>query len=42
LTTDEGTVANRQILAFWDLSADRTVSVGQTLTLQNLELRFTE
>lgn len=41
LTTDEATVANRQILAFFDLSSDRTVSSGQPLTLQNIELRGT-
>lgn len=42
LTTDEGTVGNRQVIAFWDLVSDRSVSVGQTLTLQNCELRLTE
>ena len=42
LTTDEGTVGNRQVIAFWDLTSDRSVSVGQTLTLQNCELRLTE
>ncbi len=42
LTTDEATVGNRQILAFFDLTADRQVSVGQPLTLQNCELRLTE
>lgn len=42
LTTDEATVANRQIIGFWDLEADRTVSAGQNLTLQNCELRLTE
>ncbi len=42
LVTDEATVANRQVIAFWDLTSDRTVSSGQTLTLQNLELRLTE
>jgi hypothetical protein len=31
---------NRE-LAWWDLS-DRTVSAGQTLTLQNCELRLSE
>lgn len=38
LTTDEATVGNRQVIAFFDLSADRSVSDGQTLTLQNTEL----
>lgn len=42
LTDDDATQANREIIAFWDLSSDRTVSSGQTLTLQNLELRLTE
>ena len=42
LTDDNGTVANREILAYWDLSSDRSVSDGQSLTLQNCELRLTE
>lgn len=42
LTDDNGTVANREIYAYWDLSSDRSVSSGQTLTLQDLELRLTE
>jgi len=42
LTDDNATVANRQVMAYWDLVSDRTVSVGQTLTLQNCELRITE
>lgn len=42
LTDDNATVANRQVIAFWDLVSDRTVSVGQTLTLQNCEIRITE
>jgi len=42
LTDDDGTVANREVLAYWDLSSDRTVSDGQTLTLQDLELRLNE
>ena len=41
-TDDNGVVANREISAFWDLVAARTVTVGQTLTLQNCELRLTE
>lgn len=41
LTTDEATVANRQIIAYWDLGSDRSVSITQTLTLPNLELRGT-
>lgn len=38
LTTDEGTVGNRQVIAAWDLGSDRTVSDTQILTLQNTEL----
>lgn len=41
LTTDEGTVGNRQIEVAWDLASPRTVSTGQTLTLQNAEVRLT-
>lgn len=42
LTDDNVTVGSRQVLAYWDLVSDRVVSVGQTLTLQNCELRLTE
>ena len=42
LTDDDGTVANREIYAYWDLTSARSVSDGQTLTLQNLELRINE
>lgn len=42
LTTDEVTVGNRQVVAWFDLVSDRAVSVGQTLTLQNCEIRITE
>lgn len=42
LTDDNVTVGSRHVLAWWDLSSDRTVSNGQTLTLQNCELRLTE
>lgn len=38
LTDDDGTVANREVYAYWDLSSDRQVSSGQTLTLEDLEL----
>ena len=41
LTSDEATVANRQVFAWHDLVSDRSVSVGQPLTLQDLELRTT-
>jgi hypothetical protein len=41
LTTNEGTVGSRQVEIGWDLTSARTVSVGQTLTLQNAEARLT-
>jgi hypothetical protein len=41
LLTDEATVANRQVICWWDLTSDRTVSSGQPLTLQDCELRLT-
>lgn len=41
LTDDDGTIANREIYAWWDLSSDRSVSDGQTLTLTDLELDLT-
>ena len=40
LIDDNGTVSAREIYAWWDLSSDRSVSSGQPLTLQNLELRL--
>ncbi len=42
LTDDNGTVGNRIIVGWWDLVSDRTVSNGQDLTLQDLELRLQE
>ena len=42
LTDNNATEGSREVLAFWDLSSERSVSSGQTLTLQNLELRLTE
>ena len=42
LTDDNATVANREVLAYWDLSSDRSVSSGDPLTLQDLELRLNE
>lgn len=42
LLDDNVTVGSRQVIAYWDLSSDRTVSDGQTLTLQNAELRVVE
>lgn len=42
LTDDNATVGSREVIYFWDLTSDRTVSTGQALTLQNLEIRITE
>jgi hypothetical protein len=42
LLTDEGTVGNRQVVKYWDLSSDHTVSAGQTLTLADLQARGKE
>ena len=42
LLDDNVTVASRLVLAFYDLTSDRTVSDTQTLTLQDIELRDTE
>lgn len=42
LTDDNATQGSRQVIAYWDLTSDRSVSSGQTLTLQNCEIRLTE
>ena len=42
LTDDNATVADREVLFYWDLSSDRSVSDGQTLTLQDCEIRINE
>lgn len=42
LTDDNGTVSAREIYAWGDLVTDQSVSNGQTLTLQDFELRLTE
>ena len=42
LTDDDGTVANRNVMAYWSLGGGRSVSDGQTLTLQDCELQLTE
>lgn len=42
MTDDTVTVSGREVIAYWDLTSDRQVSDGQTLTLQNCELRLTE
>ena len=42
LCDDNATIASREVWAFWDLVSDRTVSSGQTLTLQDCEKRINE
>ena len=42
LTTDEATVATRDVIAYFDLVSARVVSTGQSITLQNCEIRGTE
>ena len=42
LTDDNATQGSREVLFYWDLGADYSVSSGQTLTLQNLEIRINE
>lgn len=42
LTDDNATQGSREVIFFWDLGADYAVSSGQTLTLQNLEIRINE
>ena len=39
---DNVTVGSREVWHFWDLVSDRTVSDGQTLTLQDCEVRINE
>lgn len=40
LTDDNATVGSREVFAYFDLSSDRTVSSGQTLTLDDPILRI--
>jgi hypothetical protein len=42
LLDNNATVNSRELWAFWDLTSDRTVSTGQTLTIQDAEIRLTE
>lgn len=42
LTDDNATIGSREVYAYWDLSTARSVSTGQTLTLQNCELDLNE
>ncbi len=41
LTDDNVTVGSREVYVSWDLGGARTVSDGQSLTLQDCELRLT-
>jgi hypothetical protein len=42
ITDDNVTDASREIYIYFDLTSDRTVSDGQTLTLQDCEIRLNE
>lgn len=42
LTDDNATQGSRLVLNYWDLVSDRSVSTGQTLTLENCEIRINE
>jgi len=42
MTDANATQGSREVLWYWDLTSDRVVSDGQTLTLQNLEARLNE
>lgn len=42
LTDDAGVVANREIYAFWSLGTARTLAVGETMTLADLQLEISE
>lgn len=39
LTDDNVTEGSREVYVGWDLGADRTITVGNDLTLQDLEIR---
>ena len=42
LTDDNATLADREVIAYWDLREGRTLANTETLTLQDLTLRFEE
>jgi len=42
LLDDNATVANREVIAYWDLQSDRSVTDGNSLTLIDCELRWNE
>ncbi len=41
LTDDNATAGSRNVYYYWDLSGPLSVSSGQTITLQNCEIRIT-
>jgi hypothetical protein len=41
LLDNNATVGSREVYAWWDLTSNRSVTVGQVFTLQNLELDIT-
>lgn len=42
ITDDDAVVANREVYHYGSLGGARVVSTGQTLTIQNFEIRLTE
>jgi len=42
LTDDNGTIANRQVIATWDLGTARSCTATHTITLQDCELQAIE
>lgn len=42
LVDDNATEGSREVYCYWDLGSDRSVSSGQTLTLQDLEMNLLE
>jgi len=42
LVDDDGTVADREIWIYWDLTSDRSVSSGQAITLDDCEIKISE
>lgn len=42
MTDDNGTLANREVYHFWDLTSNTSASNTQTLTLQDLIIRLKE
>lgn len=42
ITDDDAVVANREVYHYGSLGGARVVSTGQTLTIQNFEVRLTE